>query len=309
MSDSIDYAALFGIEELGAEEQETADPAEDTTEPEGAEEQEIADPAEGSEENEAAGESPDESEESSEEESGGQSREENARYAAARRKAEAERDAEIERVKAEAQKAINEFYENSGLSNPYTGKPIKNKEEFDAYRQQFADEQKRNFLQRSGMGEEEFGNFVSGLPEVQQAREIKAEAEREKLEAQKAAADIKVAEQLKEIGKLDPTVKTLEDLSKTPTYHRLYELVRDNGLTLVDAFKLANMETLTQGAAAGARQAAMNAINGKKHMEQTRQRGAGAISIPADVMEEYRKLLPDATDEEIRADYAKRHRQ
>lgn len=303
MGDTIDYDALFGID-TGAEEQETAEPAGDTTETEGAEEQEVAEPAGETGEEEPSGEET----QGDEEESGGQSKEENARYAAARRKAEAERDAEIQRVREEAKQAMDDFYANSGLLNPYTGQPIKTKEEYDAYRKQFADEQKQSFMRKSGMDEEAYGKFVEGLPEVQQAKEIRAEAEREKLEAQKAAADAKIAEQLREIGTLDPSVKSLEDLSKMPTYSRLYELVRDNGLNLVDAFKLANMESLTQGAAAGARQAALNSIQGKQHMERTRQRGTGAVSVPADVMEEYRKFLPNATDEEFRAHYAKQHK-
>ena len=92
-----------------------------------------------------------------------------------------------------------------------------------------------------------------------------------------------------------------------PTYAKFYELVK-KGNTLTDAFKLANYDALTKGAAAGARQAALNAAQGKQHMGQTQTRGAGAVSVPAEVMEQYRAFNPDATEAEIRAHYAKSHK-
>ena len=135
----------------------------------------------------------------------------------------------------------------------------------------------------------------------------RAQAEQAKKEAQEAAARVKVDEQMKEIRSLDPTIRSMEDLAKMPTYPKFYELVK-KGNTLTDAFKLANYDALTKGAAAGARQAALNAAQGKQHMGQTMTRGAGAVSVPAEVMEQYRAFNPDATEAEIRAHYAKNHR-
>ena len=50
--EDIDYGALFGIEESGAEETEPAEPSEDAN-TEGEKEQEVAEPAEEKAENEA----------------------------------------------------------------------------------------------------------------------------------------------------------------------------------------------------------------------------------------------------------------
>jgi len=307
----IDYGALFGIGATGAEEQDVADPAADTT-AQGENEQDVADPAEQNTENTPADGAAEGGNDSSEEEGeAGQNAEQNAKFAAARRKAEAERDAAVEKAKAEAQaeaaRVINEAFKNSGLVNPYTKQPITSKEEYDAYRQRYEAERKKAMMRKSGMSDADFDAFVQNLPEVREAREAKEQAEQAKREAQQAAAKVKVDEQLKEIGALDPSIRSMEDLAKMPTYAKFYELVK-KGNTLTDAFKLANYDALTKGAAAGARQAALNAAQGKQHMGQTQTRGAGAVSVPAEVMEQYRAFNPDATEAEIRAHYAKSHK-
>lgn len=307
----IDYGALFGINATGAEEQDVADPAADTA-AQGENEQDVADPAEqNTESTPADGDATGGNDSSEEEGEAGQNAEQNAKFAAARRKAEAERDAAVEKAKAEAQaeaaRVINEAFKNSGLVNPYTKQPITSKEEYDAYRQRYEAERKKAMMRKSGMSDADFDAFVQNLPEVREAREAKEQAEQAKREAQQAAAKVKVDEQLKEIGALDPSIRSMEDLAKMPTYAKFYELVK-KGNTLTDAFKLANYDALTKGAAAGARQAALNAAQGKQHMGQTQTRGAGAVSVPAEVMEQYRAFNPDATEAEIRAHYAKSHK-
>ena len=146
MEDTIDYGAVFGIDE-GGNEQEVADPASETEETQGEEEQEVADPAETEETADGTGDGAGEGTE--------QSPEERKRFAAARRKAEAERDAAIEKAKqeaqAEAQRTIDEAFKNSGLTNPYTKKPITSKAEYDEYRAQFEAEKKARVLKKSGM--------------------------------------------------------------------------------------------------------------------------------------------------------------
>ena len=97
----IDYGALFGVElEHGAEGQEVADPAENQENPAGAgaEGQEVAEPAEADSQEQTVAETAAGDQDGLNSEQPGQSAEENARYAAARRKAEQERDAAIERA-------------------------------------------------------------------------------------------------------------------------------------------------------------------------------------------------------------------
>lgn len=311
--DDIDYGALFGIDAEGAEVTEPAEPSGDTT-AQGANEQEPAEPAaveeqieetnaEGAEDGgqSTGGDSP-------EGQADGQKQtpEQNAKFAAARRKAEAERDAAIAKARqdaqAEAQRTIDEAFRNSGLSNPYTKKPITSKAEYDEYRTRLEADRKARLLKKSGMSDDEFREFVQGLPEVKQAKEAQAAAETAARQAREQQAKLKVEEQLKEISALDPSIQELKDLAKMETYPKFYELVK-RGNTLTDAFKLANYEALTGRAAAASRQAAINSAQGKQHLSPTTQRGAGAVSVPADVKAEYLAFNPDATDAEIQQHY------
>lgn len=316
--DDIDYGAVFGISETGVEEQEAAEPAADTG-AQGAKEQEPAEPAvdeqtqtgESSADDDATGadeDSQDEPEQGEKDEPGAQPKEKNAKFAAARRKAEQERDAAVAQAKqeaqAEAQRVIDEAFANSGLTNPYTKKPITTKAEYDEYRQRFDAEKKARVLKKSGMTDDEFNEFVAGLPEVREAKEKSAQAETAQKQAQEAQAKLKVDEQLKEISAIDPTIKELADIAKMPTYERFYELVK-RGNSLTDAFKLANLDKLTQTAAQASKQAAVNAAAGKGHMTRTATRGAGAVSVPQEVREEYLAFNPGATDAEIAQHYNK----
>ena len=205
-------------------------------------------------------------------------------------------------AQAEAQRTIDEAFRNSGLSNPYTKKPITSKAEYDEYRTRLEADRKARLLKKSGMSDDEFREFVQGLPEVKQAKEAQAAAETAARQAREQQAKLKVEEQLKEISALDPSIQELKDLAKMETYPKFYELVK-RGNTLTDAFKLANYEALTGRAAAASRQAAINSAQGKQHLSPTTQRGAGAVSVPADVKAEYLAFNPDATDAEIQQHY------
>ena len=52
----------------------------------------------------------------------------------------------------------------------------------------------------------------------------------------------------------------------------------------------------------------LHLLQGKQHMGQTKERGAGAVSVPAEVKEMYRALNPGATDAEIQAHYNRSHK-
>lgn len=297
----INYGAVFDVEvpetTTGAEETEAAEPSEDdttTTAAQGAEEQEAAAPAvEETEESEQPQTEAPEQEPKTDRD---------AQFAAARRKAEAERDAAIARAKEDAQKQVDEFFKNSGLMNPYTGQPITTRAEYEAYRERFEADQKAKLMEKAGITQEEFQAFVQGLPEVRAARQAKAEAEAAARQAREQEAKARVDEQLRQIQAIDPTVKELGDLAKLDTYPKLYDMVK-RGYSILDAYRLANYDTLTQRAAEASRKAAINSVQSKQHLKATESRGGGAIPVPDSVLEEYRVLNPGATKEEIQKHY------
>lgn len=291
-----DYGALFGVD-LG--ESDTADSGEEVTDtPEegadGAKEQEVT--------------APDESAADDNADTPAQTDDDNSRFAAARRKAEAERDAAVNKARTEAQTQADEYINGViaglGMVNPYTKKPITNKAEYDAYKQQFDIDKRAKVIKDSGMSDEEFKNFVAELPEVKAAREQKEAAEREMKSVREEKAKALVDGQIAEIAKLNPDIKSISDLKNMPSYQRFYDLVK-KGNTLVDAYKLANMEDIMASGLTATKQAAINAVSGKNHLDRTTTRGAGAVSVPRDIADAYRAFNPDATDAEIQAHYQK----
>lgn len=277
----IDYSAVFGLE--GEEVQEAAAPA--TEDNVGANEQEAAAPAGESQDGAEPEQKP-----SEEIDHHVQTDEENARYAAIRRKAEA--DAE-KRMNAELDKSIASL----GLTDPYTNKPITNHSEMQAYRQRFVEEQRKEMQEKAGMSPEDYQRFVDSLPEVQEGKK-----------AQQKVMDLeiraKIDSQMREIQMISPEIKSMEDLSKLDNFEKLYDMV-GKGYELADAYKVLNYDRLTAKAAEVAKQQALNSIGGKNHLQPVTPRGQGAVPVPVDVAAEYRALMPEATDAEIQAHYNK----
>lgn len=332
----IDYGAVFGISDgqplgctmqAGEKETEAAEPFDDTQRAQGEKEQEAAEPAGENRILEEGGnletEVEAETEAEAEANQGGeavkpegtdksqntiQDMDENARFAAARRKAEAQRDAAIEQARREAQeeaqRMIDEAFSKSGMQNPYTQKPITSKEEYEAYKKQYEAERKAEIMQKSGMSQQEFEAFVEGLPQVQKVREESLAAQKAAREALLEKAKLSVEQQMKEISQIDPSVKEISDLTKMDTYPKFYELVQ-KGNSFIDAYRLANFEALTQKAAAASSQAARNAMGTKQHLMQTTARTEQATQVPQDVAEAYRAFNPDATDAQIQKHYSR----
>ena len=306
MNDNIDYGAVFGVtEELaaaeGEKEQEPAAPATGTEEAQGEKEQEPAAPAAGDDTDEREGMGAD-ADDGGAESKPAQTPEERARFAAARRKAEQERDAAIEQARrdaqTQAQKQIDDAIAALGLVNPYTKQPIKTKAEFDTYQQKRSEEKRNSMLQKSGMSREEFSRMVEELPEVRQAKAAKQQADAMLQRVRQDNAKARMDEQLKQITALDPSVRTVEDLAKAENYQEILDKVKA-GYSVLDAFKLANFDRLQQRTVTAAKQAAVNAAQGKAHLQQTQGRGAGAASVPENVKAEYRMMMPGISDDEI----------
>ena len=295
--DDINFCELFGLDE-SENTQETAEPAqveEESTQ--GENEQDVAEPA--GDDTESSAEPEPEVKEPEK-----QTPEQNAKYAAARRKAEQERDQAVAQAKsdakAEADKYLDETIAGMGLTNPYTKEPITNKAEYDEYKAKYEEEKRNRVVKKSGMSQDEFKKFVDDLPEVRQAKAIAAQA-------QEQQAKMKIDEQLRQITEMDPSIKELGDLTKMDNYDEFYGKVK-RGMTLVEAYMLTNFDKLSGRKAAATKQAALNSINSKQHLSGTSSRGTGALSVPADVKDMYRAINPDATDAEIQAHYNKYHR-
>lgn len=193
----------------------------------------------------------------------GQDAEENAKYAAARRSAQAQLKEFGDRVDA--------FAKARGFSS-------------------FAEMEK----QPGGWSKADLSPVVEEVleehPEVMLAGELVGKELIEK--------------ELQEISALDGSVSTLEDLKHMKGFEAFDDLVRNKGYRLVDAYKVVHFDRLLAQKTAMAKQALLNSINSKSHLQSSGgNAGIDTRTVPADVLEWYRKFNPNATEQQIREHY------
>ena len=228
---------------------------------------------------------------------------ENSRYAAARRKAEAERDRIIseERAKFEAEKAQLEadIIGSLGYTDPATGTLINSRDSLAKFRASQAEAEVKAFAQRSGISEEELSSIIDRHPAVVQAKAAQKQAEI-------AASKARLTEQLKEITRLDPDVKTVDDLLKSEKYNEVKDLVKQ-GYSLANAYKVVNLDRIISRSADTSKQTALNAINSKSHLIATSvdASGGNSVVIPDETMKMYKQFNPGWTDKQIAEHYAR----
>lgn len=236
-------------------------------------------------------------EESAEETSNVQSAEENAKYAAARRKAEAEFNQRQQAMDAEFAKRFE------GYENPITHQPIRTqKDYFEALDAQ--EKLKRDAeLSERGIDPQMFEDMVqrqvNNNPLVQQAQMVMQAAQESQIQN-------KLAEDMKVISKLNPNLKTAEDVMNLPDAQELISLVKNNGLSLSEAYKLRHMEEILAGKSASAKQAALNTMNGTSHLNQTdslANTDDGLLEIPTNELAQWQRAFPRATAAELKQKY------
>lgn len=182
-------------------------------------------------------------------------------------------------------------------------KPIETIEEFQAWEQRQSDAKLERELKNGKLTRDTLERMIEQSPSVKAARE--AEAKRQKQSADEQAQNI-IAAELAEIEKLDPSVKSLEDICNAPTGKKFRELVERYNMSFVEAFKLANFERLQSVRQAAATQAAINNQASKNHLSSVTSPASNAVNVPSSVYQNYKRLCPWMSEEEIRKDYAKR---
>lgn len=256
-------------------------------------ENEVETAAESQEETEA------ESEETVEEESGNdappeQSAEENARYAAIRRRAE-------EDARRKYDNALNSMNQQvtamcQGVTHPVTGQPITNVHDYLdalAIQQRQANEQE---LQEKGVDPQLIDRMIASNPVVMQAQQV---IER----TQMLGAEQQLYNDLAEITKIDPNIKGIQDLSQLPNFPEMLDRVQ-RGESLIDAYKVVNFNNYMQHTGDAARQQAINQMRGKSHLASPSTSVApegDEVEVPAEIMSSWKS--EGKTEKQIRELY------
>ena len=226
----------------------------------------------------------------------------NAVFAEMRRKAEAEAKLKAQSMAVEE---VDKVFADMGLRDPYTDKPITTKAEYEAYKAKHNAENITAELGKAGISPDVINSIISSHPAIKEASEAAQAYKTAQEQAQQQSARVRLDEQIKEISTLDPSIKTADDLMALPVYDKIRDYVRRNRLTIVEAYKLTNMDKLTDKQTAAATQSAINKVASKEHLTSTTSRGKGDNPIPRKQLEMYRLLRPNMTDKEIKADWAK----
>lgn len=198
---------------------------------------------------------------------------------------------------------LEDIFRNVGLVNNQTGAPIKTMEEFREWQKHQTMTQLQADLKMGKLTAEGITALIEQHPAIQQAQAMIQQNESARQQQEQAADQARIQDEITQIGQLDPSIKGVADLLTMPKAAEFKSYV-DKGYSFLDAFKLANMEDLTQAKAERARQAAMLNTRGKDHIQATgNARGAGAAPVPSGQLEMFRRMNPGKSDAEIQKFY------
>lgn len=303
MAEDVNVYEVFGLEA----------PAEEPA-PAGENEQEVAAPADGGENEQEVAAPATEQEtdtdglEAGTEDKQPQTREERAENARKRRQQEVDDavNAALQKEREAQNKKLQEFFSRAGMKNNFTGKPINSLEDFEAWDQANKAAAMQKDLKAGKLTPEALEQLIENSPTMKRARALTEQAEQTAQETRNAQYAQRVEQELAEIQKLDPKMQSLTDIIQGPNGRRFAELVQKNGLSYLDAYKLANMDRLQEQARNVAAAGAQMRNSSKDHLRRTDMRGQGAVEVPEDVRASYRIFNPNMSDEEIQRDYQKR---
>lgn len=259
---------------------------------------EVAEPAEQPEETTEAGETETvETEEDGNDEPQEQSAEDNARYAAIRRRAEEDARRRYEGEMDVMNQQIAAMCQ--GIAHPVTGQPITNMRDYvDALSVQQRMARERE-LEEKGIDPSMIDRMIESNPVVMQAKQV---IEKSKINEAEAMLQRDIAE----VSKLDPNIKGIQDLAALPNYPAMVELVARSGgnLSIVDAYKALNFDVLMSHTNDAARQQAINQMRGKSHLPS---QGTGVatenddVEVPSEIMSRWKEQ--GKTEKQIRELY------
>lgn len=207
----------------------------------------------------------------------------NAIAAAARRKAEAE-------MKARDAEYARRF---GNLVNPKTGEPIRSERDYlaalDAQEELKAKEQ----LKQSGVDPNLLDNFIANNPAVRQAQAVMAQA-------QQQATINQINADVAELGKLDPSIVSLETVPPD-----VIRMSMDRQMSLVDAYKIVNFGQVSNSQQAAIQQAAINQAKGKSHLNPVNGVAVqdNSVDIPQSELARWKAYFPEKSAEELKKLY------
>ena len=183
--------------------------------------------------------------------------------------------------------------------NPITGQPIKSAQDyFDALAAQEQLATKKTLADK-GIDPDLVEKAVNNSPAVKMANLVIAEQRIEKVKAY-------LEDQVKEVGKIDPDIKSVADIEKSDRYPQILAYVNNNRLSIVDAYKLVYADKLNEKKTAAVKQQTINSAKSQSHLKAT-ESGSGSgdslMNIPEKQLNKWREFFPEKSEKELRELY------
>lgn len=219
-------------------------------------------------------------------------------WAIARKRSEREAQARIDRQIAQR---FGQY------KNPATGKNIATLDDYFAAMDAQAEQSRQEAIDRmtanqSREQQEALRQILANDPEKRRLNARVQELEQKQIDEQAGAA---FNRDFAELQKLEPALKTVNDLEKLDGFDKIVQLVQEKGLDMVTAYKAVNFGKATQASQAAGKQAAINAAKGKNHLAaHDGQAQPGAQKVMSESMLNLAKeAFPDKSDAEIQKLY------
>lgn len=219
-------------------------------------------------------------------------------WAIARKRSEREAQARIDRQIAQR---FGQY------KNPATGKNIATLDDYFAAMDAQAEQSRQEAIDRmtanqSREQQEALRQILANDPEKRRLNARVQELEQKQLDEQAGAA---FNRDFAELQKLEPALKTVNDLEKLDGFDKIVQLVQEKGLDMVTAYKAVNYGRATQASQAAGKQAAINAAKGKNHLAaHDGQAQPGTQKVMSESMLNLAKeAFPDKSDAEIQKLY------
>ena len=196
----------------------------------------------------------------------------------------------------------------AGQMNPYTNTPIRTEADWRAYRDAMEQHNAEEELRRAGIDPRLVRGMVEAevRPLKEQARQQELTAIGQQARAVSAQADAAIQTVLESIRQLyGASVQSVEDVLAMATGAAFGDYVQ-KGLSLEDAYYMANRADIDRQRMAAAKQAGVNQARGKSHMAAPAPAASPAayVATPEEAAA-YREFMPNATDKEINAAYGR----
>lgn len=209
---------------------------------------------------------------------------------------------ELADIRAQEARKQDERIAAMGLKNPHDGnKPITTWAEYEAYLNQNREQQWERIAKQTGMSREQLDKLIAEHPDVVKGLEAQASAQAAREQAQQEQLRARLDADIRTIAAECPEVTDINSLVAHPSYAQVAAKMKAiPGLGVADAFFLVNRSALAAGAADKTAQRVRNNLAGKDHMQRTDSRGTGGVHISTEQMRWYKRLMPGATEEQIR---------